>query len=299
MYAKKPIRFLWLFTFITLSALLMIGCRASEEATTPDLNLVATVVEATLKAMPTSTDFPTQEIFPPTDPPVLETDVPTDTPTITLTPTETLTPSPTPIPTLDPGDPRATLGNPAWQASFKDGSSWFTFKDEEASIQIKNGTLVLRAFKANSYENWSMAPPKISDFYLEIQGASGDICQGKDRYGLIFRAPDPNMGYLFGISCDGHYHIRTWSGEEFTELRGWQPSNFILAGPNQTNRVGVLADGNHLSFFINGQKVEELSDKTYSNGAFGAYIAAAETPGLTIEVSQATYWNLHKQVVLV
>ena len=88
-----------------------------------------------------------------------------------------------------------------------------------------------------------MASPKISNFYLEIQGTSGDSCQGKDRYGLIFRAPDPNQGYLFGISCDGFYRLRAWDGEKFSGLISWRQSEYIHTGPNQTNRIGVYGKG--------------------------------------------------------
>jgi hypothetical protein len=137
-----------------------------------------------------------------------------------------------------------------------------------------------------------MSYPKISDFYLELKGTIGDSCRGKDRYGLIFRAPDPNQGYLFGISCDGYYRVRAWDGKTFTELAGWQQSEHILTGPNQTNRVGILADGAEFSFYINGHLVAEFRDNTFDKGVFGAYIAAAETPGFTVSITQAAYWEL-------
>ena len=146
--------------------------------------------------------------------------------------------------------------------------------------------------KANSYENWSMAWPVLTDFYLEITGTTGDSCSGKDRYGMIFRAPDPEQGYLVGISCDGNYRVRTWDGENFEELVGWQPSEHILTGKDQTNRLGVMADGSKLSVYINGHLVEEIQDDTYSKGSFGTFIAADNTPGFTVSVSEAAYWDI-------
>jgi hypothetical protein len=207
------------------------------------------------------------------------------------TPTQSATLTQTPLPTLAADDPRVQLGNPTWQATFS-GSNWYTFEDKQSSIQLKDGTLVLQAILANNYESWTMASPKISNFYLEIQGTSGDSCQGKDRYGLIFRAPDPNQGYLFGISCDGFYRLRAWDGENFSELASWRQSEYIHTGPNQTNRIGVMAEGAELSLYVNGHLVDKIQDSAYTSGVFGAYIAAFNTSNLKVVVSQAAYWEI-------
>lgn len=269
--------------------LFLSGCGIAPTPVTPDPNQVATIVEATMMSIPTATKVIETESIIPSVTALIETEIPTETPAPSHTPTQTETPTQTDIPTLAADDPRAQLGVPTWQATFS-GSNWFTFEDKQSSIQLKDSTLVLKAFLANNYESWSMASPKISNFYLEIQGTSGDACQGKDRYGLIFRAPDPNKGYLFGISCDGFYRLRTWDGEKFTELAGWHQSEFIQTGPNQTNRIGVLTKGAKLSLYINGNLVDEIQDATYSEGVFGAYIAASNSPNFSVIISQAAYW---------
>jgi hypothetical protein len=217
---------------------------------------------------------------------------PSSTPTEirSVTPTLAATQESSPTPVSD--DPANDLGQPDWKAAFIDDSYWYTFENEQVSIQVKNGALVLKSLKANNYENWSMSYPSISDFYLEMKATSGDSCRKKDRYGLIFRAPDPNQGYLFGISCDGSFDVRIWDGEEYEKLVGWEGSEHILTGPNQTNRIGVWADGEELVFYINGHRVEKLKDDVFRVGLFGAYIAAAETPGFTVSVSQVMYWEL-------
>ncbi len=302
---KHKIMMLGVESSLIITLLLFSGCGQVTQVT-PDLDTLATMVAATLTAGPIETSL--LEDVSPTVLVVGESETPSTTPSITpsvtpsvtpsIIPTETQTNTPTTAPTKGhtptpaPEDPVETLGSPDWKASFKDDSYWYTFEDEQSSIQVKNGLLVLKSFKANNYENWSMSYPKISDFYLEIQGTTGDECEGKDRYGTIFRAPDPNQGYLFGITCDGYFRVRAWDGETFTELAKWQQSDHILTGDNQTNRIGVMADGDELSFYINGHLVEELQDSTYDRGVFGIYIAAAETRGFTVSVSQVAYWEL-------
>jgi hypothetical protein len=267
---------------------------------TPDSAQVAQIVAATLTALPmTSPMLPTEGTSPtatpevqltPTELQLTSSETPSATPT--ETPTATFTPTQAASATLPPEDPRLELGDPDWQAAFRDDASWYTFETEQASIQVAGGKLVLESFKANDYETWSLTWPKLTDFYLEMTAASGDACQGRDRYGMMVRASDPTHGYLFGISCDGSFRVRAYDGEKFTEVLGWQASAHILTGPNQTNRLGFMAQGDELSVYANGHLLAEFRDDRHEKGTFGALIAASKTPGFTVTVSEVVYWDL-------
>ncbi|MCK5428092.1 MAG: hypothetical protein KAI94_01400 [Anaerolineales bacterium] len=200
-------------------------------------------------------------------------------------------PSPTPTPEADP---RVELGGADWVASFgKDTEqTWGQFDDEQAKVEMKPDALVLTAHKANSFDVWSMSYPVLEDFYLEITGTSGDVCSGKDRYGPIVRAPDNNQGYLYQISCDGMFTLRKWDGVEYTDLISWTPSEHIVPGPNQTHRLGIMAEGTNLSVYVNGFLHGEAVDESYDKGMFGISVAAADTPGFTVTVTEVLYWEL-------
>ena len=279
--------------FGMIFSLLIAGCsfpRTTPELPTSNPEMIATQAAETVQAILT------QEILPETETPEAAAPEVTDEvlPSSTSTPTAsaTQTPTQTLIPTLADEDPVLKLGNPTWSTTFKDDSQWYTFETEQTRFEIEDNALVMTAKRSNSYENWSMAWPVLTDFYLEITGTTDDSCSGKDRYGMIFRAPDPEQGYLVGISCDGSYRVRTWDGENFEELLGWQASEYILTGANQTNRLGVMADGSKLSVYINGHLVDEVEDDTYSKGKFGTFIASENTPNFSVAVSKAAYWDL-------
>jgi hypothetical protein len=282
---RKPV-------FLIILILVLSGCSSVEPTVTVDLNLVESIVAATLGSVPTQTQVPLTDTPQAILPEVMVTDTPTATPSLSLTPSQTPTLTLSPTSTLVPGDPAVELGDPTWKTSFTNSSSWYTYDDDQASFNVEDGALVLTAKLANNYDSWSMASPKLGDFYLEFTVVTGESCQGKDRYGLIVRAPDPNQGYLFGVSCDGFYRLRIWDGDQFTNLTGWKPSETIQVGPNQTNRIGLKAEGDQLFLYINGQLHEKLSDDTFDRGAFGAFIAASETPGFTVKVTEAAYWDL-------
>ena len=271
----KPYIFL---TMLIVFIFVLAGCQA-EETAVPEM------------APPTSEVEQEPEAEIPTEPAPTETPLP---PTNTPLPPPTATPLPEPTPTSTPeADPRVELGNSAWGAVFTDGTqTWFQYENEQSSAQVKDGMLVVTDFRANSFDSWSMSFPVASDFYLEVAFTTGETCEGKDRFGFIFRAPDPNQGYLYNISCDGAYQLRIWDGEKFADLIKWTVDDHIIPGPDVTHRVGVIANGENLALYINGFKVNEISDPTFTEGTFGINSAAAETEGFTVYVTEAKLWEL-------
>jgi hypothetical protein len=292
-------------SFIIILCLLFVGCTTQPTNTpTQDLNQLSTEVAATVYAQITTESMQqatqiaeTQSVqqlietsLPSTSTPIPDTPTPvpdTPTPTDTLTPTQP--PSATPTPVI--GDPKLTLGTPTWRATF-DKSTWYLFSDPQSSFEIEDGKLVITAKQANNFETWSLSWPDLENFYIEVTVTTGSQCSSKDRYGMIVRAPDTSHGYLFGISCDGAFRVRAWDGKAFTTLHEWETSDRIEKGPDQTNRLGVLANGEELSLYINGVLAAEIDDDTYPAGTFGLFIAANQTAGFTVEVSQVMYWNL-------
>jgi len=214
--------------------------------------------------------------------------IPTRTPTITLTPTTS------PTATLDPDDPISYLGDPWFRDNFSTGSNFFLYDEPQSSFRVDNNQMILVAKKANNFETWSLASPNLYNFYLEITGTFGEECSGKDRYGLIFRAPKTTEGYLLSISCDGSFRLSTWENEEekYTSLKPWTASEYINTGPGGENRLGIKTNGISLTGFINGYQVFEVDDSTFGSGRFGILVAATNTPGFTAYLSEIAYWAL-------
>ena len=159
----------------------------------------------------------TQSLSPSVTPTETEIPAPVDTPTETAAPTETEAPTETaaPTPTFVPGDPKANLGSPTWRDTFDNALNWPLYEDEHVSMQIQNNRLVMTALNADKYVSWMLTWPVLENFYYEITVSPGR-CQGRDHYGLAFRAPDENRAYLFGVSCDGQYSLRRWDGRRMT-----------------------------------------------------------------------------------
>jgi hypothetical protein len=313
----KTLPLVWLFTLASALALLsacslpVLDSGEPEPTLDPNAQVTAAVqtlvaeltqsaaqletqaAQATDTPPPPPTHTPT-EVTPPTPTP-LPTDTPAPSPTTTLTPT-IAPPTPTSPPALTPtqtpvaSDPRPGLGSPTIRDSFEDAANWNLFEDDHVRMEITGGQLVMTAFNPDFWNSWNFTGPQAQNFYLEITGSSGP-CSGRDRYGLIFRAPENNRGYLFGISCDGSYSLWIWDGKTEMRLVEWTRSPHINAGPDATNRIGVMANGNQITLYANGQLLAEVSDGTYSSGRFGVFVGAAATEDYTARIDELAFWN--------
>lgn len=298
---------------------------------TPSEDAVATQVAAILTTMPTATTEsggqPTQslptilptETLPaptetpePTQPPVSPTETaaqpiasstetatqPTTAPTETLPPTFTPTVQPTPTLafTLSPNDPAARLGPASWTDNMDRDNNWPTGTDQFTEISFSDGVMFLTGL--TTIDGWRLTWPELTDFYLEATFQTAN-CAANDRYGMIVRVPesrDPNRGYLVGLSCDGKVSLRRWDATvgargEMVNLIAWTAKSAVKAGSNQTNRLGLMAIGDRLIVYVNGELVGEVRDNTFRKGYFGVFVGARDTEKFTIKVDQVRYWE--------
>jgi hypothetical protein len=306
-----PTHFRFTQFFIFGLIVLLTGCSFSAPAApTPfmDANAVATQVAILLTASPAVNNpqplVITATLPPaPTGPAATGTSAtgsvaasttpqpPTSAPT--QTPTASDTPQPTPTATAVAGDPRQSLGDPTFQdTKFKEDNNWGSaWKDDFTQGQFKNNELVLTSI---GVDGWTLTWPKIADFYIEMTATTGD-CSGMDRYGLIVRVPETfDRGYLFGFTCDGQYSLRVWDPvkKQYNYLVKWTHSEDIVSGSNQTNRVGLMAQGDKLSLYANGKLLSSATDSRFDKGRFGPFVGHADTNDFTVYIKEIAYWDL-------
>jgi len=295
-----------------LIIILLTGCLPEQnEPTVEWVDTIETLVAATMTAEPQSKGQTGQTIVASVstvtpDPNLQATDKPTFTPsptftpepihtsTITHTPTEEITPTDAATATLAPEDPVLSLGVPSVKDTFDSGSILYQYSDSEFSFQVEDNQFVMVGKKTTSYESWSLSWEELTDFYLEITGTFGEYCSGRDRYGMIFRAPDTSEGYLITISCDGFYRLSSYESEDedYTVIKGWTSSEHIISGPEGLNRLGVMVKGDKITGFINGRQIFELNDSTFSQGRIGVLVKATNTADFTVYLDQVVYWKL-------
>ena len=147
-------------------------------------------------------------------------------------------------------------------------------------------------YKATGELKWTKVSKARQDFYLEVTAVTPDTCTGKDRFGLIFRAPTYNKGYIFYLACDGTYKLSYWNGANMISLQDWTAASEIEAGANKANRLGVKTEDNDISLYVNGKFLVALEDNSHiDEGYFGFVITGATTPEFTVTFDELMYWE--------
>jgi hypothetical protein len=249
------------------------------------------VMEATVVEEATATLEATEEV---TEEPTAETTAEA-TAEVTEEPTAEATDEAKVLPVST--DPGVYLEEADWVDDMTEVGNWPTSTNDFNSASFDNGTLMITAL--SEQYGWRIATTDaLGNTYIEAS-IKVENCSGTDSYGIIFRVPENtgyNRGYLFGITCDGRYALRSWDGLTGSSgvmktLQEPTESALIKAGKLQTNRLGIMAIDDRLIMYINGEKVGEVSDNAYSAGYFGIYLNRDKTENLTIYVDDVKYWD--------
>jgi hypothetical protein len=266
-----------------LAIIFLAACSSTPPPTQEDISLESLVegIPLTQQAIASLTPNTATPTIPPT-------------PTETLVPTPTFTLAPTLTPTRPPDDPRWRFGDPDWVNPFDTADNWYTYESVRAKAEVVGGEFIYTVYVNDSMAERFVAGPTIGNFYLEVIAQTPAECSGKDRYGVLFRAPNPNEGYLFHLSCDGQYRLVTISPSGLGILSPWTSHSAIIPGPNQINRLGIWARRKVIQIYANGIPLAGLPDEsTYIQpGRFGLSVAAENTPNFTVAFDNLTFWSI-------
>jgi hypothetical protein len=203
--------------------------------------------------------------------------------TLTVAPPSTASPSaPVSVGPLLFSDDFANNNHGWWTGTFDENGN------AENEGKIMNGEYsIVTHVKDSSWRVTCEACGNFDNFYYEVNTryVRGSTDSG---YGLVFRADKKKHNlYLFAISADGTYMIKKAVDEKYNTLVNWTKSATIR--PNGTNRLGILARGNSLEFFINGQSVQRLSDTSLTKGFIGLSVGDTD---LEVAFSQVRVWQV-------
>jgi heat shock protein HslJ/uncharacterized protein YraI len=206
---------------------------------------------------------------------------------------------PSPVVTTPPtieGDPALVLGTPSGVENFDNTNNWTNFDSACFTSQITGGQFVMTANGVPEFSCWEVSWPQLDNFYIETSQLMPQTCQSQDRFGMLFRAPDNNRGYLYGFDCAGQYSLTVWDGQTTTTLVAPTASAAILATPGAMNRMGFMAFGENISLYVNGVYLQTVSDYTFlDEGKIGYFVRAATENPFTVSYDQLRVWVLEDE----
>jgi hypothetical protein len=189
-----------------------------------------------------------------------------------LIPTATNTPEPTPTPTPDI---LAGLAELLYSDTFGIQRDWRIPSGTVGGVGWIDGRLSISVRRPNTTYAITRDEPIVNDFYMEAK-ARAELCSRDDEYGILFRADSEGGFYRFTLTCDGEARVtRTFNGTEAV-LIPKTLTNAVIPGLLVDNRLGVLAEQERLRFFINGEEVFSLRDRTSLAGRIGLVVRSRQ-----------------------
>ena len=169
-----------------------------------------------------------------------------------------------------------------YSENFDEGTAKGWEFDNAASWSVENGQLKASNPARTGFMAATYGAANFSDMAVQVDcwrdGNSGNSC------GLFLRASpdcgDDGTGYEFFISVNGSFSVWRSVRGTTTALQGWTSSGAITAG---TNTLLACAQGESLSFYINGKLVWSGKDSEIKSGRIGV-------GGYTTTDVPTTYW---------
>jgi hypothetical protein len=204
------------------------------------------------------------------------------TPTPAATATETA-PTPTPTSALAPA------GNPTFHDDFTAAGGWALGEDGLQRTALVDGALEFALNEADQFRYIYNLDRSARNFYAAVTGSMA-ACQSRDRLGLLFRVRDGRNYYLFEVDCDGRYRVSKVIEGALTPLKDWTAAAALGPGSGAANELAVRAEGARLTLAANGERLVEVEDDTFAEGALGLYVGSDPSSGLTARFDDLRVW---------
>jgi hypothetical protein len=157
-------------------------------------------------------------------------------------------------------------------------ASWGTGTDATSSIEYANDALQMKVFTAN-YFVWST--PNDEDYeniHMEVTAINNNT-DPTTAFGIMCHQQITDSGYYVAITAAGQYAIAKSSVADkdvfLTNENTWEYSDFIT--PNATSyRIGADCGNGTLTLYVDGQKVDSVTDTDYTSGGVALFVWSGE-----------------------
>jgi hypothetical protein len=124
-------------------------------------------------------------------------------------------------------------------------------------------------------------------FSVDVKQLSGSTANTDS--GITLRRTSQGNYYQFGIDGNSEWDFGKAIGDKFTSIVDLTPNAAIHGGLNTANTLQVVAKGSHFDFFVNGTKVGQADDSTFTTGKCGLFVtenAESVFTNMSVAVSQ-------------
>ena len=98
--------------------------------------------------------------------------------------------------------------------------------------------------------------------------------------------------YRFSLSCDGQVRLDRVINGQASSPQPWMMSGAVPPGAPSSARIGIAAQGDALSFFVNGQFQFTAHDPLLSEGGLGLFARSVNKMAVTVNFSQLAIYEI-------
>lgn len=165
---------------------------------------------------------------------------------------------------------------------FSDPSSgWDQVDSSDGMTDYENGYYRILV-NSEDTDVWANPGLHFTNVVVEVDATKAGGSDDND-FGVICRYQDVNNFYFFIISSDGYYGVgKIVDGEQsIIGTDQLYPDDSIRQG-NTTNHLKADCVGSHLVLHVNGTKITDVEDDTFSDGDVGLLAGTFSEPGTDI-----------------
>lgn len=156
-------------------------------------------------------------------------------------------------------------------------SAWGTGTDADSSVEYSNDAL---KFLVNKDLFFVWRTPHAEDYeniHMEVT-AINNSTDSAGAFGLICNLQITNTSYYFAITGAGEYAIGryTLTGDTLLTNGGEWGNSSLIASDANSYRIGADCGNNTLTLYVDGQRVDSVSDSTYTSGNVGVFAWSGE-----------------------
>ena len=243
---------------------------------------LAALIIATLACVP-STPRPTAT---PTQMP------PTATLASTPVPAATSTRAPAPQPTKPPAAAGVLFTDDFGSQQVSEDNGWSFSTGDNVDRSWSANKLIL-SIKKKQYIGLNWPDGTFDDFGAEMEAQANS---SGAEYGIAFRVSDDKDNYyIFGVTTDGKYYVDKLIKGEWADPSpvNKTASQYVKQGKVK-NTLAVLAQGDKISFYLNGFGVKTITDDSLSDGYVGVFAGSGNSDSAEVAFSRLTILSLEK-----
>jgi hypothetical protein len=156
-------------------------------------------------------------------------------------------------------------------------STWGTSTDADSSVEYSNGAL---KFLVNKDLFFVWSTPNDEDYeniHIEVT-AINNSTDSAGAFGIICNLQITNTSYYFAVTGAGEYAIGsyTFAGDTLLTNDGQWGKSSVIASDADSYRIGADCGNNTLTLYVDGQRVDSVSDSTYTSGNVGVFAWSGE-----------------------